>query len=107
MAADNPDYDITIYSYPPINDHYAIKCLGHVNYKPQPFLVRDRALVDAADILLSMPLTDYETFRSGTWYTTRYALQQDKPVVLIQPNGTSVPADEIERYLLPGKWGER
>jgi hypothetical protein len=52
----------------------------------KPPLVRNRDIVDAADLLLACP-DGPERWRSGTWSMVRYARRIGKPVVIIWPDG--------------------
>lgn len=53
--------------------------------EPTGYLERDRAIVDACDLLLVVPLQDKPQPKSGTWYTHRYALRVSKPTRVIWP----------------------
>jgi hypothetical protein len=55
---------------------------------PKDYLVRNHAIVDAADYLVACPKEDEEVLRSGTWATVRYARKTGKTVVIIKPDGT-------------------
>ena len=55
---------------------------------PQPYLVRNRSIVDAVDVLVALPRTAEEERRSGTWSTVRYATSRGVPVVLVLPDGS-------------------
>lgn len=55
---------------------------------PLPYLERNRAMVDASDVLLATPETAAEEWRSGTWATIRYARKTGKRVIVIEPDGT-------------------
>ncbi len=52
-------------------------------YKKDAFLARDRYLVENADVILAV----YDTMKpkSGTGYTVRYAMGQDKPIIILDP----------------------
>jgi predicted Rossmann fold nucleotide-binding protein DprA/Smf involved in DNA uptake len=54
---------------------------------PAEYLTRNRAIVDACDVLLACPKGS-EELRSGTWATVRYARKRGKPVVIFYPDGT-------------------
>lgn len=58
------------------------------NAAPEPYLQRNRAVVDATRLLIATPKEREETLRSGTWSTVRYARKQRKPVRIIWPDGT-------------------
>jgi nucleoside 2-deoxyribosyltransferase len=46
-------------------------------------LARNRAMVEACDLLIAAPETNREVLRSGTWATVRYARKLGKPVVML------------------------
>jgi len=50
-------------------------------------LKRNRIMVNLGDMLFATPGEYEEQLRSGTWYTIRYARQQEKQVVIIFPKG--------------------
>ena len=56
--------------------------------KPQSYLARNRSIVDSCDLLLATPAEYVEQDRGGTWYTVRYAFKQNKPAIIILPDGT-------------------
>lgn len=53
--------------------------------KPLDYLSRDRAIVDATDLLIVVPLHNEWQPRGGTWYTHDYAQKKRKPMELIWP----------------------
>ena len=55
---------------------------------PAPYLDRNRAIVDACDILYATPESMAEESRGGMWHTVRYARRVGKPVVIVWPDGT-------------------
>lgn len=58
-------------------------------HPPRAKTVRDRAVVDASDILLATPASpDVDGPDSGTWYTIQYALFVGCSVVVVWPDGT-------------------
>lgn len=52
---------------------------------PQPYLVRDRAIVDVCDALIGCPA--WGPRQGGTWYTVNYARLQGKPGRVVMPSG--------------------
>lgn len=54
-------------------------------YPPEPYLVRNKKIVDGSDILLATPKEMEEVVRSGTWSTIRYARRIGKPVEIFWP----------------------
>lgn len=62
--------------------------LYDVDYDEYPPLVRNKHIVDAVDLMFATPEgVDEEMRGSGTWATIRYARKQDKPLIIIFPNG--------------------
>jgi hypothetical protein len=51
----------------------------------EPFLKRDRGIVDETIRMIATPLTREEQVRSGTWTTVRYARKQGKQVDVLYP----------------------
>jgi hypothetical protein len=54
--------------------------------KADTYLIRNRNIVDATDILVATPDTK-ERPRSGTWSTVRYARKKQKKIYIIHKNG--------------------
>lgn len=67
-----------------------IKSFVHVIHPVAPPLERNKRMVDHAEFLIAAPRTVHEHQRSGTWATVRYARTVNRPVVIIQPDGTLV-----------------
>jgi hypothetical protein len=75
------------YGHPPINVKLRAGCKFHNIMPPLPYLQRNRAIVDACDLLVAVPHQSKEIDRSGTWQTIRYARAVHKPRIIIYPNG--------------------
>lgn len=77
--------------YPPIDERYRAFSYGAEGlvtiHDPKPYLERNIDLVDASQILVGTSATAYETKRSGTWWTIRYARHVDIPRFIIWPSG--------------------
>jgi hypothetical protein len=83
------DLGIPVVLHPPINASKRAYCTGAELVLPEKdYLVRNRDIVDASDIVIAVPPTVEEQLRSGTWSTYRYAVKQDKEVYLITPDVT-------------------
>ena len=81
--------------YPCNNDRYvfwfkkmARDSRGRVIHGIEKPLVRNRIMVDHADLLIACPYEPEEQPRGGTWATFRYALNRNKHITLILPDGT-------------------
>jgi hypothetical protein len=61
-------------------------CHGNETRDPLPYLERNHHIVDETDMLIATPRGP-ELLRSGTWATVRYARQQGKVIVIIEPGG--------------------
>jgi hypothetical protein len=74
--------------HPPTDDAMRARCTGCVvaTHDPLPYLERNRAIVDACDLLIAAPHGPEEQ-RSGTWSTVRYARKVGRPVVVVWPDG--------------------
>jgi hypothetical protein len=73
-------------SVPPLNDSYRGFHESDEILEPDEYLTRDRAIVDAVDLLIGFPATDKEKPGSGTWYTINYALSiPTKKVLVVGP----------------------
>ncbi|MDD5945043.1 MAG: SLOG family protein [Clostridia bacterium] len=65
-----------------------LSCCGKVltltdRYSKGAFYARDRYMVDNADMLIAV--YNREKGHSGTGYTVRYAIGNDKPIIIIDP----------------------
>lgn len=75
--------------HPPDSDEYRGWHPSDEVLATLPFLVRNRAIVDACDVLIGCPPTDEEIRRGGTWYTIRYARTVERvKMLVIGPSGT-------------------
>jgi len=75
--------------HPPDNDTKRAFCREYDDIRePLPYLVRNRAIVAASDLLVAIPRTAAEELRSGTWATIRYARDAVIPVMIIEPDGS-------------------
>ena len=63
-------------------------CTVHNILPEQPYLKRNRTMVDLANVLIAAPMSMVEQRRSGTWSTIRYAIDTETNVVLIFPDGS-------------------
>lgn len=73
--------------HPPTQDSLRAWCQGDETREPLPYLQRNRAIVDACDVLIACP-GGPEVQRSGTWSTVRYARKVGQRVVIVMPDGS-------------------
>ena len=88
----NKDFNCDIIIHPPKNNKFRAFCYKEDNSKhkileEKEYLDRNNDIVDNCDILVAIPDTKYQEFRSGTWSTIRYGLKQGKKVIIINPDG--------------------
>jgi hypothetical protein len=79
----------TIVVHPPVNETYRANCGSnrHIFKRAKPYLVRNRNIVSAANMMLFCPGQSQEKLRSGTWSTVRYARKVGKAGFILLPNG--------------------
>jgi hypothetical protein len=61
--------------------------VSDVTFPAKPYLVRDRDIVEAVEVLIGLSPTPREISRSGTWATIRMARARALPRVVIGPSG--------------------
>lgn len=74
-----------IVCHPPKSDEQQGFFGGDEMREPAGYLQRDRAIVDACDQLLVVPLQTEWQPRGGTWYTHDYAVKTNKPFFVVFP----------------------
>jgi hypothetical protein len=76
--------------FPPTTEAHRAFCRapGMILHDPQPYLVRNHAIVDGADLLLATPRGMQEELRSGTWATVRTARKMGIPVQMLWPTSS-------------------
>jgi hypothetical protein len=83
------DPEIAFVLHPPTETGLVQRChIGRITrIDPEPYLVRNRRIVDTCDVLLGAPAEEQEQVRGGTWSTVRYARAQGKTVYVVLPSG--------------------
>jgi len=75
--------------HPGVNAHGQCPTRGRrkpdVMLAEEPFLVRDRKIVDVITVLIATPKSRFEETRSGTWATVRYARQVRREIAIVYP----------------------
>ena len=78
--------DASIVLHPPIDNKLRAFCSGGCTVlMPRGYLLRNKDIVRASDIVLAAPATKHEVLRSGTWATIRYARKYGKECVVFPP----------------------
>ncbi len=77
---------LTVVVHPPLNRQYRAFSKQPA-LTPKDYMVRNRDIVHASDVLLAAPKEAKELQRGGTWSTWRYAQQMRKPTTLVYPDG--------------------
>lgn len=80
--------DRRVVIHPPENPLKRAWCTGGVQLPPAPYLARNRAIVEATDVLCACPHErEGEALRSGVWATVRHARKLRRPVAILRPHG--------------------
>jgi len=74
-----------IVCYPPKSSEEQGHFGGDVVHAPAGYLERDRAIVDACDVLIVVPKQMSWQPKGGTWYTHDYAVKTNKKIIVIWP----------------------
>lgn len=74
--------------HPPSNPKLRAHLIGDDIAPEKPYLIRDRDIVEAADVVIAAPDGVQEKLKSGTWYTIRYARQLGKRTIIVWPDGS-------------------
>lgn len=80
--------------HPPSVDIYRAWCKQETDetvvdiLTPLPYLVRDKNIVRASEVMIGCPKGFKEEIRSGTWATLRFASKISKPRYIVYPDGT-------------------
>lgn len=76
-----------IVCHPPLSNEQQGFFGGDEINKPAGYLQRDRAIVDATELLIVVPLQTTWQPKGGTWYTASYAKKKTKPYIIFYPDG--------------------
>lgn len=74
----------TIVCHPPTIDAKREFFPSDVTFPALPYLARNKAIVNATEVLFAAPKETEEVIRSGTWATVRYARKVGKPVYILE-----------------------
>lgn len=85
----SPASPVRIVCHPPLDGtHRAFFAHSDEVFPARHYLARNRAIVDACDVLIGCPFERECQPRGGTWSTIRYARTAGKHVIVIAPDGT-------------------
>lgn len=79
--------NVKIVIHPPDNDQ--LRAFNNSQYMMpvKPYLMRNKDIVKACDVLIAFPSQYVELLKSGTWSTIRYARKINKKVYIFYPDG--------------------
>jgi hypothetical protein len=73
--------------HPPLDEKHRAFCTGAKVVLPaKSFLLRNKDIVFACNVLIATPTSEQEALRSGTWATVRYARTANREVLVIPPD---------------------
>lgn len=84
-AAMAREFGYVIVCHPPKSTEEQGYFGGDIIHPSKGYLERDRAIVDAVDVLLVVPLQNEWQPKGGTWYTHDYAVKRDVPRTVFYP----------------------
>lgn len=80
--------NVKINIYPLISNKSELKHLNAEYFSPTNVSVRNRTLVDRADLIIAAPMLVFEFEDSAAWRTINYAISKDKDIVILSTKGT-------------------
>ena len=73
--------------HPPTVTRMRAYCKGaYETMEPEPYLDRNKDMVNRSDLLIACPAGNKEELRSGTWSTVRYARKTVTELIIIYPS---------------------
>lgn len=86
-------YKARTIGHPPIKTSLRAYTINDQNMPPKTYEERNKDIVNNTSLLIACSLTPYETLRSGTWQTVRYAEHVGKETIIIGPDGNRIYGD--------------
>lgn len=81
--------DLAVVLHPPLPERLRAFCTGADRVlEPLPYLARNRAIVDACDVLIAAPSELEGVTSSGTWYTVNYARSSGVASAVVYRDGS-------------------
>lgn len=84
---------VRIIIHPPAREIYRAFCQGdavETVLKPRDYRLRNQDIVMACSTLIATPRESFETVRSGTWSTVRFARKMNRTILIIYPDGKMI-----------------
>lgn len=78
---------LKMHGHPPLKRNKRAFCKFDKIEEEKEYLDRNKDIVDAVEYMIACPQGFEEELRSGTWSTIRYARIQQKPGVIVWPDG--------------------
>jgi hypothetical protein len=78
-----------IHVHPPNSKGYKANCASKLNnikvvlHESKPYFDRNRDIVDSSDLIIATPKSLNIKRLGGTWWTIEYALEKNKPVMIL------------------------
>lgn len=85
IAKISRSFGFKIVCFPPEKDDLRAWVESDEYFAPMSYFKRNRAIVDACDLLLVFPYQDSWQNNGGTWYTHDYAVKKNKPIKIFYP----------------------
>lgn len=82
------------HGHPPINPSKRAWCDYDFIEEEKDYHERNHDIVDASDWMIACPAGFVEELRSGTWSTVRYARKNNRPGVIVWPDGKVTDINE-------------
>lgn len=79
--------DCTVVGHPPEDDKCRSFFESHEVWDEKRFMDRNEDILMASDVMIATPGEDTEQLRSGTWATIRRTKGEEKPLIIIFPEG--------------------
>lgn len=82
------EFNLFIVSHPPVKKDLLGQCTNDIVKQAKGYFARNRDIVNASELMFILPKESQVQSTGGTWYTYKYALAANKPVILILPDGS-------------------
>lgn len=83
-------HHLVVIVHPPDDPKLRAYCTTDVVYPERPYLARNRDIVDCSDTLIATPQETTGATKGGTWYTVKYARKNNRRVIIVWPDGSTL-----------------